>query len=83
MISRDFLKRTPVRIAAAFAFLFALTVVALVGVLYITLVSEPDTTIRQHVEEISDTLKAIDRQQGFEDLAAVVAEEANSVRDFD
>ena len=83
MISRDFLKRTPVRIAAAFAFLFALTVVALVGVLYITLVSELDTTIRQHVEEISDTLKAIDRQQGFEDLAAVVAEEANSVRDFD
>jgi len=83
MISRDFLKRTPVRIAAAFASLFALTVVALIGVLYFTLVSELDNAIRQHVEEISDTLKAIDRQQGFEDLAAVVTEEAESVRDFD
>lgn len=83
MISHDFLKRTPVRLAAAFAFLFALTVVALVGVLYYTLVSELDNAIRQHVEEISDTLTAIDRQQGFKDLTAVVAEEAESVRDFD
>lgn len=83
MISHDFLKRTPVRLAAAFAFLFALTVVALVGVLYFTLVSELDNSIRQHVEEISDTLSAIDRQQGFKDLTAVVAEEAESVRDFD
>lgn len=83
MISHDFLKRTPVRIAAAFAFLFALTVISLVGVLYITLVSELDNAIRQHVEEISDTLQAIDRQQGFKDLTAVVSEEASSVRDFD
>ena len=83
MISHDVLKRTPVRLAAAFASLFALTVVALVGVLYITLVSELDNSIRQHVEEITDTLTAIDRQQGFKDLTAVVAEEAESVRDFD
>lgn len=83
MISHDLLKRTPVRLAAAFAFLFALTVVALIGVLYITLVSELDNAIRQHVEEITDTLQAIDRQQGFEDLTAVVTEEAESVRDFD
>ncbi len=83
IISHDLLKRTPVRLAAAFAFLFALTVVALVGVLYVTLVSELDNSIRQHVDEINDTLQAIDRQQGFEDLTAVVAEEAESVRDFD
>ncbi len=83
MISHDLLKRTPVRLAAAFAILFAMTVVALVGVLYITLVSELDNAIRQHVEEITDTLQAIDRQQGFEDLTAVVTEEAESVRDFD
>lgn len=83
MISRDFLKRTPVRIAGAFATLFALTVVALVAVLYFTLVSELEGSIREHVDEISDTLKAIDRQQGFDDLVAVVTEEAESVRDFD
>ena len=83
MISNDFFKRTPVRLAGAFAILFALTVIALVTVLYFTLVTELDSAIRQHVEEMSDTLKAIDRQQGFDDLAAVVAEEAESVRDFD
>lgn len=83
MNSNDFFKRTPVRLAGAFAALFALTVVALVTVLYFTLVSELDAAIRQHVGEMSDTLKAIDRQQGFDDLAAVVAEEAESVRDFD
>ena len=40
MISNDLLKRTPVRLAGAFAILFALTVVALIAVLYLTLVSE-------------------------------------------
>jgi signal transduction histidine kinase len=83
MISHDLLKRTPVRLAGAFALLFALTVIALVGVLYFTLVSEMNVAIRQHVEEITDALQAIDRQQGFDNLASVVAEEAASVRDFD
>ena len=83
MISNDLLKRTPVRLAGAFAILFALTVVALIAVLYLTLVSELRSDIRQRVEEMSDTLRAIDAQQGFDGLAAVVAEEAKSVRDFD
>lgn len=83
MISNDLFKRTPVRLAAAFALLFALTVTGLVAVLYLTLVSELESDIRQRVEEMSDTLRAIDKQQGFEGLAAVVAEEAKSVRDFD
>ncbi len=83
MISNDLLKRTPVRLAGAFAILFALTVIALVAVLYFTLVSELESDIRQRVEEMSDTLRAIDAQQGFDGLAAVVAEEAKSVRDFD
>jgi signal transduction histidine kinase len=83
MISNDLLKRTPVRLAGAFAILFALTVVALITVLYLTLVSELRSDIRQRVEEMSDTLRAIDAQQGFDGLAAVVAEEAKSLRDFD
>ena len=66
MISHDLLKRTPVRLAGAFALLFALTVIALIGVLYLTLVSEMNVAIRQHVEEITDALQAIDRQQGYE-----------------
>ena len=44
MISRDLLKRTPVRLAGAFTLLFALTVVALVAVLYLTLGAELDPT---------------------------------------
>jgi signal transduction histidine kinase len=83
MISNDLFKRTPVRLAGAFALLFALTVTGLVAVLYLTLVSELESDIRQRVEEMSDTLHAIDKQQGFDGLAAVVAEEAKSVRDFD
>lgn len=83
MISHDLLKRTPVRLAGAFAILFALTVVALVSVLYFLIVSDLDAAIRQHVEEISDALAGIDRRQGFEDLVNVVREEAESVRDFD
>ena len=78
MISNDLLKRTPVRLAGAFAILFALTVIALVAVLYFTLVSELEGDIRQRVEEMSDTLGAIDAQQGFDGLAAVVAERGAS-----
>jgi hypothetical protein len=81
MISNDLLKRTPVRLAGAFAILFALTVIALVTVLYFTLVSELEGDIRQRVEEMSDTLRAIDAQQGFNGLAAVVANAAKSVGD--
>ena len=61
------------------ALLFALTVIALVGVLYFTLVSEMHRAIRQHVEEITDALQAIDRQQGFDNLSSVVAEEGRSL----
>ena len=45
MISRDLLKRTPVRLAGAFTLLFALTVVALVAVLYLTLGAELESHI--------------------------------------
>ena len=83
MISRDLLKRTPVRLAGAFTLLFALTVVALVAVLYLTLGAELESHIRKRVEETSDTLLAIDAEHGFDALAVVVADEAKSVRDFD
>jgi signal transduction histidine kinase len=83
MITHDFLKRTPVRLAGAFTFLFALTVVALVAVLYLTLGAELESRIRKRVAETSDTLLAIDAENGFDALSVVVADEAKSVRDFD
>ncbi len=82
MIANDLLKRTPVRLAGAFTILFALTVVALVAVLYLALGAELESHIRQRVAETSDTLLAIDSEHGFEALASVVADEAKSVRDF-
>jgi len=82
MITNDLLKRTPVRLAAAFTLMFALTVVALVAVLYLTIGAELAGNIRQRVEETSNALVAIDAEQGFEGLSVVVANEAKSVRDF-
>jgi signal transduction histidine kinase len=83
MITHDLLKRTPVRLAGAFTLLFALTVVALVAVLYLTLGAQLESNIRKRVEETSDTLSAIDSEHGFDALSVVVADEAKSVRDFD
>jgi len=82
MIANDLLKRTPVRLAGAFTLLFAVLVVALVAVLYLTIGAELADNIRQRVEETSNALVAIDEEQGFDALSKVVANEAKSVRDF-
>jgi signal transduction histidine kinase len=82
MITNDLLKRTAVRLAGAFTLLFAVSVVALVAVLYLTIGAELANNIRQRVEETSNALVAIDQEQGFDALSAVVANEAKSVRDF-
>jgi signal transduction histidine kinase len=82
MTTNDVLKRTPIRLAAAFTILFALTVVALFAVLYLTLSAELAANIRQRVEETSNALVAIDAEKGFDALAVVVENEAKSVRQF-
>jgi signal transduction histidine kinase len=83
MTSNDILKRTPVRLAGAFTLLFAITVIALVAVLYLTIEAELANHIRKRVAETSDTLLTIDSEHGYGALAAVVTDEAKSVRDFD
>jgi len=82
MITNDLLKRTPVRLAATFTALFALTVIALVAILYLVISADLASNIRKHVEETSNALAAIDDEQGFDALTAVVENEARSVRDF-
>lgn len=82
MITNELLKRTAVRLAGAFTLLFALLVVALVAILYLTIGADLAANIRQRVEDTSNALVAIDEEQGFEALSTVVANEARSVRDF-
>ncbi|MCC7252293.1 HAMP domain-containing sensor histidine kinase [Hyphomicrobium sp.] len=78
-----FLKRTPVRLAATFTALFAITVVALFAVLYFGITTRLTDQIRLRTQETMDALLTIDRQQGFDDLVAVVKGEGGSVRDAD
>jgi signal transduction histidine kinase len=82
MTTNELLKRTAVRLAGAFTLLFALLVVALVAILYLTIGADLAANIRQRVEDTSDALVAIDAEHGFNALTAVVANEAKSVRDF-
>jgi signal transduction histidine kinase len=82
MTAYELLKRTPVRLAIAFTALFAVTVIALFAGLYGSLAHELEKRIRSNVEQTMETLHAIDRERGFDDLEAVVASESNSVRDI-
>lgn len=77
------LKRTPVRLAAAFTALFAVTVVALFAILFFGITARLTDQIRLRTEETMDALVAIDRERSFEDLTAVVAGESASVRESD
>jgi signal transduction histidine kinase len=80
MTATELLKRTPVRLAAAFTALFAITAVALFAILFFSLRAELENRIRARVQETADTLDAIDDEKGMGDLAAVVSRESLSVR---
>jgi signal transduction histidine kinase len=77
------LKRTPVRIAATFTALFATTVIALFAIVFFGITARLTDQIRLRTQETLESLKTIDRQKGFDDLAAVVTGEGGSVRDTD
>lgn len=83
MTVRELLKRTPLRIAAIFTALFALTVVTMFATLYLRLGAQLERQIRERVTETADALIAIDSDSGFESLVDVITSESNSVRDSD
>ncbi len=83
MTVRDLLRRTPVRIAAAFTALFALTVITLFGALYLRLGTELELLIRERVTQTQDALASLDDDNSFDDLVHAVASESNSLRDAD
>ncbi|MDQ8699616.1 ATP-binding protein [Hyphomicrobium sp. LHD-15] len=77
------LKRTPFRLAATFTALFATTVIVLFAILYFGISASLGSQIRIRAQETLDALVAVDRQKGFDDLAAVVNSESDSIRDAD
>jgi signal transduction histidine kinase len=83
MAERPVLKRTPIRLAATFTALFAITVIALFGLLFFGLTASLTDRIRERTEETMDTLVSIDRDKGFSELASVLTAEAASVPDID
>jgi signal transduction histidine kinase len=82
MITNSLLKRTTVRLAGAFTLLFVLLVVVLIAILYTIIGAELASNIRERVQDTSDALVAIDAERGFEELSAIVANEARSVRNL-
>lgn len=77
------LKRTPVRLAATFTALFAITVIVLFAILFFGITARLSDQIRDRTQETMDSLIAVDRQKGFDDLTAAVTGEGGSVRDAD
>jgi signal transduction histidine kinase len=77
------LKRTPVRLAAAFTALFAVTVIVLFAIVFFGITARLSDQIRSRTQETIDSLLAIDHQKGFDDLTAAVTGEGISVRDDD
>jgi signal transduction histidine kinase len=77
------LKRTPLRLAATFTALFAVTVVALFAIVFLGITARLTDQIQVRARETMDALVTVDKQRAFEDLAAVVTSESASVRDAD
>ena len=77
------LKRTPVRFAATFTALFAVTVIVLFAILFFGITARLSDQIHDRTQETMDSLIAVDRQKGFDDLTAAVTGEGGSVRDAD
>lgn len=77
------LKRTPIRLAATFTGLFAVTVVVLFAILFFGLSASLTDQIQERAELTMDALTSVDEERGFADLAAVVTAESASVRGTD
>ena len=75
--------RTAIRLALAFSALFVMAVLVLFAILYVSLTRSLEDRLHQRVMEAQDALASVEREQGFDNLMAVVASEAASVREAD
>jgi signal transduction histidine kinase len=75
--------RTAIRLALAFSALFVMAVLVLFTILYVSLSQSLQDRLHQRVLEAQDALAGVEREQGFDNLMAVVASEAASVREAD
>jgi signal transduction histidine kinase len=83
MTITDLFASTAFRLATAFAGLFSLAVVSLLAILYIQVGRDLDATLTQRLMEDRDELVLLDRRDGFNELARVIANEADTVRNTD
>jgi signal transduction histidine kinase len=83
MTIRDLLKRTPFRLAATFSLFFITTVLALFVVIYLGASARLLSDIRGRVLATQQSVALLDNDKTFDNLIAVVAGEAESVRDPD
>ncbi|MGQ0455767.1 MAG: ATP-binding protein [Hyphomicrobium sp.] len=79
MTARDLFKRTPLRLAAGFAALFATAAIALFAVILLGVSARLDGQVRVQVHETLDALTSIDDQRDFDDLVRAVRSESASM----
>lgn len=83
MTIRDLFRRTQVRSAVAFTLIITVAVSAIFATLIVRLAAGLEESVHARVLNTRDALLAIDRRYGFDELASVVTDEAESVRDTD
>lgn len=83
MMAADPFASTAFRMAAAFAGLFSVVVAVLFAVLYLQVSRDLEGRLIQRLVQDRDALTLIDRRDGYNELARVVADEAASVRGAD
>ena len=83
MTVRDLFKRTQLRSAATFTLIITACVIALFAGLITNLIGGLEDGVRARLLNARDTLLAIDRRYGFDELITVIGDEVDSVRDGD
>ncbi len=83
MTITDLFASTAFRLATAFAGLFSLAVVVMFTVLYSQVGRDLEGKLTQRLLEDRDELVLLDQRDGFNELARVIANEADTVRNSD
>ena len=72
MTPTRFIRRTAVRIGVVFAGLFSMAIIAVFTILYFVISNDLGAYVKQHVQEVSDTLAAVGETGGREALIRMV-----------
>ena len=83
MKGRDFLQRTPVRLAATFSILFTATFLVFFAVLYSGISARLAGEMQHRAQEAISAISAFDDPRSMEELIEIIKTEASSIRDSD